>query len=174
MTGGNPQRGPRQCALHYGITATGSYYNFDSLRGAPLARNDMRDTAAPTGVYEGSWGNGLDLIRHGCAVPPSPPRGRLGGSGLPRQCALHYGITATGSYYNFDSLRGAPLARNDMRDTAAPTGVYEGSWGNGLDLIRHGCAVPPSPPRGRLGGSGLPRQCEHWLARTAFLGRISY
>ena len=77
VTGGNPRRGLRQCELHYGITATGSYYNFDSLRGAPLARNDMRDTAAPTGVYEGSWGNGLDLIRHGCAVPPSPPRGRL-------------------------------------------------------------------------------------------------
>ena len=40
VTGGNPRRGPRQSELHYGITATGSYYNFDSLRGAPLARND--------------------------------------------------------------------------------------------------------------------------------------
>ena len=25
VTGGNPRRGPRQCELHHGITATGSY-----------------------------------------------------------------------------------------------------------------------------------------------------
>ena len=33
--------------------------------------------------------------------------------GLPHQCELYYGITATGSDYDFDSLRGAPLVRND-------------------------------------------------------------
>ena len=42
MTGGNPWKGPHQSALYYGITATGSDYDFDSLRGAPLVRNDMR------------------------------------------------------------------------------------------------------------------------------------
>ena len=42
VTGGNPRRGPHQSALYYGITATGSDYDFDSLRGAPLVRNDMR------------------------------------------------------------------------------------------------------------------------------------
>ena len=42
VTGGNPRRGPHQSALYYGITATGSDYDFNSLRGAPLVRNDMR------------------------------------------------------------------------------------------------------------------------------------
>ena len=42
VTGGNPWKGPHQCALHYGMTATGSHSDFDSLRGAPLVRNDMR------------------------------------------------------------------------------------------------------------------------------------
>ena len=95
VTGGNPWKGLHQCALHYGMTATGSHSDFDSLRGAPLVRNDMRDTAAPTGAYEGSWGNGLGLIRHGCAVPPSPGRGRLG------EAECHTSAAA--------------LVRNDMR-----------------------------------------------------------
>ena len=47
VTGGNPQRGPHQSALHYGITATGSYYVFNSLCGAPLVRNDKQDTNMP-------------------------------------------------------------------------------------------------------------------------------
>ena len=40
VTGGNPWKGPHQRALHYGMTATGSHCNFNSLRGAPLVRND--------------------------------------------------------------------------------------------------------------------------------------
>ena len=36
------------------------------------------------------------LIRHGCAVPP-----------------VHYGMIATGNHFHFDSLRGAPLVRDD-------------------------------------------------------------
>ena len=37
--------------------------------------------------------------------------------GLPHKCSLRYGMTATGSHYHFDSLRGAPLVRNDMHLT---------------------------------------------------------
>ena len=37
--------------------------------------------------------------------------GRTGG--LPHQSAIYYGMIATGNHHYFNSLRGAPLVRND-------------------------------------------------------------
>ena len=33
--------------------------------------------------------------------------------GLPHQSAIYYGMIATGNHHYFNSLRGAPLVRND-------------------------------------------------------------
>ena len=56
-----------------------------------------------------------------CHVGRWPPRNDIHDTivlgisgGLPHQRAPHYGMTATGSHGDFDSLRGAPLVRNDM------------------------------------------------------------
>ena len=83
-------------------------------------------------------------------------------------------MTATGSHFDFDSLRGAPLARNDivlfghfaiLRQL--PTDSYGGFLSREVffALIRHGYAVPPSP-KGKALGNGLPHQSADWFAMT--------
>ena len=83
------------------MTATGSHFDFDSLRGAPLARNDfvlfghfaiLRQL--PTDSYGGFLSREafFALIRHGCAVPPFP-EGKAGGAAISRHPTLYYRLS---------------------------------------------------------------------------------
>ena len=95
--------------------------------------------------------------------------------GFPHQSAIYYGMIATGNHHYFNSLRGAPLVRNDSssiwalclfetapfsleirvksgRPMAAPTCSFVDSQKIVCDLIR--LFEPPSP-EGKAWGYGL-------------------
>ena len=128
-----------------------------------MSRRDKRDRASWHGgaVTEGFRTPVVPLIRHGCAMPPSPLRGE--GFGLYfRRCS---------------NVDGVPLIRHGCAVPPSPRGRllfltpgtgcrvgYHPPVDNGctsvVPLIRHGCAMPPSPLRGE--GFGLYfRRCSN-------------
>ena len=92
----------------------------------------------------------------GCSRTSAFSDGSQSVSGITTPVCMNEGMTATGSHFDFDSLRGAPLARND------------------IVLFGHFAILRQLPGCSRTGGffdgsrkyQGMPHQCAHWLPMT--------
>ena len=157
------------CCASSGSLVKGSWHGAAVTEGfrtsvVPLIRHGCAMPPSPLrgegfGLYFRRCSNvdGVPLIRHGCAVPPSP-RGR--------HCAGEFSLPPSRGKVapkgpDEGEYRWVRRPSNGRMGTSAPTQGYnrfrrgrcpQRPVDNGhtsvVPLIRHGCAVPPSPLRG--------------------------